>query len=98
MFGTTSLFQNSSVVRAIARCSSVKSSGVKISSGGVLLEKKDTRSGFVGETVVASMITSLVIQVLENSGRALAAAHAHGDHPILVVPARHLAENGGGEF
>src|ERR1700719_3036138 len=98
MFGTTSLFQNSSVVRAMARCSSVKSSGVKISSGVVLSNRKDPPRCFVGETVVAAMITSLVIQIFENSGRALPAAHAHGDHPILVVAARHLAENGSGEL
>src|SRR5580704_2986642 len=95
--GAISLVQNSSVVRAIARCSSVKSSGEKSCSGEVGSIRNEPPLCFVGE-IVEDAIGIIPYQVFENAGSALAAADTHGDHTVARVFAMHFAQNGGGEF
>ena len=51
--------KKSSVVRAIARCSSVKSSGVKTSSGVVVARRKEPPWCFVGERVDVAISNSV---------------------------------------
>src|ERR1700735_4026242 len=95
--GAISLVQNSSVVRAIARCSSVKSSGEKSCSGDVGSMRNEPPLCFVGATV-EDAIGVVPYQVFENSGSALAAADTHGDHTVARVFAVHFAQDGGSEF
>src|ERR1700722_12328026 len=95
--GAISLVQNSSVVRAMARCSSVKSSGEKTCSGDVGSMRKEPPLGFVGE-IVEDAIGIIPYQIFENAGSALAAADTHGDHAVARVFAMHLAQDSGGEF
>src|SRR5580658_6137945 len=96
-FGAISLVQNSSVVRAMARCSSVKSSGEKSSSGVVGSIRNEPPLCFVGE-IVEDAIGIVPYQVFENAGSALAPADAHGDHAVAGVLAMHFAQDGRGEF
>src|ERR1700730_8869265 len=93
-FGSTSLRQNSSAVRAIAWCSSVRSSGVKISSG-VRSSIRNAPPCVFGSVTVAVAIS---LDPLENSGGALATADAHRHHSVFCFPALHFAEDGGREF
>src|ERR1700733_7396136 len=95
--GAISLVQNSSVVRAMARCSSVKSSGEKSCSGEVGSMRNDPPLCFVGE-IVEDAIGVIPVQVFENAGGALASANAHGDHAVLRVLAMHFAQDCRGEF
>src|SRR5271157_5968533 len=96
-FGAISLVQNSSVVRAMARCSSVKSSGEKSCSGDVGSMRNEPPLGVVGE-IVEDAIGIIPYQVFENAGSALSAADAHRYHAVARVLAMHFAQNGGGEF
>src|SRR5690348_9714473 len=102
MFGTISLFQNSSVVRAIACCSGVKSSGVNISSGAVLSIRKEPPLCFIcGRVEVAiktSFYSSCLIHILENAGGALSSADTHRDHAVFSVAATHFSKYGRGQF
>src|ERR1700733_2396883 len=93
--GAISLVQNSSVVRAMARCSSVKSSGEKSCSGDVGSMRNEPPLGLMGE-IVEDAIGIIPYQVFENAGGALAAADTHGDHTVARVLAMHFAQNGGG--
>src|SRR5580692_6940365 len=95
--GAISFTQNSSVVRAMARCSSVKSSGEKSCSGEVGSMRNEPPLCFVGE-IVEDAIGIIPYQVFENAGSALAAANTHSDHAVARVFAVHFAQNGGGEF
>src|SRR5580693_2199982 len=79
--GAISLIQNSSVVRAMARCSSVKSSGVKTSDGSVGSMRNEPPLCFVGE-IVEDAIGIIPYQIFENAGSALASADTHGDHTV----------------
>src|SRR5271156_5309193 len=79
--GAISLVQNSSVVRAMARCSSVKSSGEKSCSGDVGSMRNEPPLGLVGE-IVEDAIGIVPYQVFENAGSALAAADTHGDNAV----------------
>src|SRR5580658_8121749 len=97
MFGTTSFCQNSSVVLAMARCSSVKSSGVKISSGALRSIRNAPPLVFGIATVVVAM-TYLLVQVFKNPRGALSTADAHCDHAVFYAPALHLAQNCCGQF
>src|SRR5580704_11592376 len=96
-FGAISLVQNSSVVRAMARCSSVKSSGEKTCSGVAGSMRNEPPLCLVGE-IVEDAIGVIPVQIFENSGGALASADAHGDHAILRVFTMHFAQDGGSEF
>src|SRR5579859_5597264 len=93
-FGSTSLRQNSSAVRAMARCSSVKSSGVKTSSG-VRSSIRNAPPLVLGNVAAAVAIS---LHPFKDSRGALATAHAHRHHAILRIPALHLAQNGGREL
>src|SRR5277367_265199 len=95
--GAISLVQNSSVVRAMARCSSVKSSGEKSCSAVVGSMRNEPPLGLVGE-IVEDAIGIIPYQIFENAGSALAAADAHSDHAVARVLAMHFAQDGGGEF
>src|SRR5579862_4264238 len=95
--GAISLTQNSSVVRAMARCSSVKSSGENSCSGSVGSMRKEPPLGFVGE-IVEDAIGIIPYQVFENAGSALAAADAHSDHAVARVFAMHFPQNSGGKL
>src|SRR5665213_188087 len=95
--GAISLVQNSSVVRAMARCSSVKSSGEKIRSGDVGSMRNEPPLGLVGE-IVEDAIGIIPYQVFENACGALTSADTHGDHAIARVFAMHFAQDGGGEL
>src|SRR5271163_4139098 len=95
--GAISLVQNSSVVRAIARCSSVKSSGEKSSSGDVGSIRNPPPLCFVGE-IVEDAIGIVPSQVFENAGSALASADTHGHHAVACILAMHFAQYGSGEF
>src|SRR5580698_11382243 len=97
MFGTTSFCQNSSVVFAMARCSSVKSSGVKISSGE-LRSRRNAPPLVLGIATVVVAIIYLLIQIFENPRSALAAADAHCYHAVFYAAPLHLAQNCRGEF
>src|ERR1700722_7740589 len=97
MWGTTSFCQNSSVVFAMARCSSVKSSGVKISSG-VLGSRKNSPPLVLGIATVVVAIIHLLIQIFENPRGALAAADAHCYHAVFYAAPLHLAHDCRGEF
>ena len=88
--------QNSSVVRAIARCSSVKSSGVKISSGALGSIRNAPPFGLGNRNCRGCHDFSL--SVFENAGGALAAADAHRHHAVFYVAALHFTQDGGGEF
>src|SRR2546426_8715931 len=90
-FGTTSLFQNSSAARAIARCSSVRSSGVKISCG--VRSSSRNAQPFVFGTVTAAVAISVFLYSLENARGALAAADAHYHHSVHRLAAGHLTED-----
>src|SRR5215471_3387438 len=79
--GSTSLRQNSSVVFAMALCSSVKSSGVKTSADGCASRRKNPPPG-------------ILTCPFEDSRRALSAADAHRDHAVARLPAAHFAKNG----
>src|SRR5579862_4164038 len=96
--GPTSLAQNSSTVRPIARCSGVKSSGVKISLGW----RSSIRNApplVLGKLITAvAMIAVLLFHSLEDSSGALAAAYAHRDQTILRLAPRHLPQDRGGEL
>src|SRR5271165_3085787 len=95
MFGTTSLFQNSSVVRPIARCSSVKSSGVKTSSvvvGSIRNEPPLCRTGESVEVAINNPLIQL-IQPFKNPRGALAAANTHRHHSVFALAPLHLAQN-----
>src|SRR6202035_256647 len=101
--GPTSLFQNSSVVRAMARCSSVKSSGEKISSGVDAARRHEPPWCLVGERVedAINSFSFLVsgyslVHVFENSGGALATADTHRYHSVARAAALHLAQDGCG--
>src|ERR1700749_4372766 len=91
-FGAISFVQNSSVVRAIARCSSVKSSGENSSAGDVGWMRNEPPLCFVGE-IIEDAIGIVPYQIFENAGRALPSADTHGNHAILRVFAVHLAQN-----
>src|SRR5579863_4332880 len=95
--GAISLIQNSSVVRAMARCSSVKSSGEKTCSGEVGSMRKEPPLGFVGE-IVEDAIGIVPFQVFENASGALSAADAHGHHAVTRVFAAHFAQYRSGEL
>src|SRR6185312_5451755 len=93
-FGTISLFQNSSVVRSIARCSPVKSSGVKIASGAVSCSRNPPPGTVAAAVVVVAILASgMLIQGFKNTGRALSAADAHRNHSIFHAPSPHLTQN-----
>src|ERR1700728_3971020 len=93
--GTTSFAQNSSAVRAMARCSSLRSSGVKMSAA--------TRSSMRNEPPLMARLTYAsggqarrpVLQAFEDPRGALSAADAHGDHAIAGVASLHFAQDGG---
>src|SRR3984885_14149564 len=95
--GAISLVQNSSVVRAMARCSSVKSSGEKSCSGEVDSMRNEPPLCFVGE-IVEDAIGVIPYQVFKNAGSALPSADTHGDHAVGRVFAMHFAQDGGGEL
>src|SRR5271165_2142461 len=95
--GAISLVQNSSVARAMARCSSVKSSGEKSCSGDECSMRNEPPLGFVGE-IVEDTIGIVPYQVFENAGSALASADTHGDHAVTRIFAMHFAQNGRGEL
>src|SRR5271154_2114939 len=97
MCGVTSFCQNSSVVFAIARCSSVKSSGVKISSGA-LRSIRNAPPLVLGIATVVVAINLPLIQIFENPRGALSAADAHCHHAVFYAAALHFAQNGGGQF
>src|ERR1700678_1965229 len=95
--GAISFTQNSSVVREMALCSSVKSSGEKSCSGEVGSMRNPPPLGLVGE-IVEDAIGIIPYQVFENAGSALASADAHGDHAVASVLAMHFTQDGGSEF
>src|ERR1700761_4490122 len=95
--GAISFTQNSSVVREMARCSSVKSSGVNTCSGKVGSIRNPPPLGLVGE-IVEDAIGIIPYQVFENPGSALAAADTHGDHAITCIFAMHFAQNSGSKL
>ena len=94
-FGTTSLSRTRRVVRAMARCSSVKSSGVKISSRRPIFDQESTAVSLAGE---ASLVAHDLVQPFENAGGALAAAYAHCYHSVFRFAAFHFAQDRGREF
>src|ERR1700683_2103719 len=95
--GPTSLAQNSSTVRPMARCSGVRSSGVKISLG-VRSSMRKAPPFVLGNTTVAVAIQVLLLHSFKNTSGALAAAYAHGDQTVFRIAARHFPQDGGGEF
>src|ERR1700733_841661 len=95
--GPTSLAQNSSTVRPMARCSEVRSSGVKISLG-VRSSMRKAPPFVLGNTTVAVAIQVLLLHSFKNTSGALAAAYAHGDQTVFRIAARHFQQDGGGEF
>src|SRR6202050_5771639 len=103
-WGTTSFAQNSSAVRAMARCSSLRSSGVKISAGArssmrnepPLMARVVIRP--LAEERATGQEACRTLLAFEDSRGALSAAHAHGDHAIAGVAPLHFAQDGGGEF
>src|ERR1700680_2440701 len=106
--GTTSFAQNSSAVRAIARCSWLRSSGVKMPAG--------TRSSIRNEPPLMGRLVTCRLRVMpaqwngdrpggltyllafEDPRGALSTADAHGDHPVAGAAALHLAQDRGSEF
>src|SRR5579884_1697394 len=94
--GSISRVTNSAAARAMARWSSLKSSGVKISSGAALLRRNAPPFSCGVADVEVAMI--LLRAALENTGRALAAAHAHGHHSPARIAPLHLAQQRGGEL
>src|ERR1700722_12305243 len=96
-FGAISLVQNSSVVRAMALCSSVKSSGEKTCSGVVGSMRNEPPLCLVGG-IVEDAIGIVPYEIFENTSRALAAADTHGHHAVARVLAMHFAQDGGGEL
>src|SRR6185295_4691621 len=105
MRDTTSLSTNCRVVSAIMRCSSVKSSGVKISSG--------VRSSIRNAPPLISFFCSATADIdssppkirvnpwlnsFENSCGAHTTAHTHRHHPVSSVATLELAQNAGSQL
>ena len=84
-------------VRAMARCSSVKSSGVKISAGRALLDQ-ESAAFRLGNGKCSCCHDSSTYEFSKDTRRALAAADAHRHHSVARVPALHFAQDGGGEL
>src|ERR1700722_12873207 len=95
--GPTSLAQNSSTVRPMARCSGVKSSGVKISLG-VRSSMRKAPPFVLGNTTVAVAIQVLLLHSFKNTTGARATAYAHGDQAVFRIAPRHLPQNRGSEL
>src|SRR3954469_3048674 len=93
--GRISWRANSSAVFAICWCSSVKSSGVKTSFGLRSSRSQLPPATFIFGTAVAVAICFPLVQILKNSCRAHAAAHAHGHNAILALAAFQLTNDGG---
>src|SRR5574340_1135633 len=91
-WGSTSLVKNSAAVRAMARCSSVKSSGVKISSGDRSSIRKAPPFGLLRVALAMS------VQPFEYSGGALPAAHAHRHHAISAAAPFQIVQQRRGEL
>ena len=86
---------------AMARCSAVRSSGVKISLGRRSSIRNAPPWFWVMNRLLLLPYEFSVLHCIhpfENSGGALAAAHAHGHHAVLRIAALHLAQDGGGEL
>src|SRR5215212_7155959 len=100
--GRTSLSMNCRAVSAIMRCSSVKSSGVKTSSGvrSSIRKLPPTTIFFSSATADISLLlsTAYCLQSFKNSGGAHAAANAHRDHAVASAAAFELAQDGGGQL
>src|SRR5947209_1147144 len=92
-FGSTSLAQNSSTMRRTARCSSLRSSRVKISSG-VMSSRRNAVPFLAAYDVVVVAISAPSVRALKQARRALSAAHAHGHHAIAGFAPLHLIGHG----
>src|ERR1041385_8318613 len=107
MRGTTSLSTNWRVVSAIMRCSSVKSSGVKISSGvrSSIRNAPPLISFFCSATadivlsplrllcVVAPLREKSSLEPLKNPGGAHSTTKTHRHHSIPAISSLQLPEN-----
>src|SRR5579884_1241035 len=97
-WGRTSLVVKSTVVLAICRCSSVKSSGVKMSSGRRSSRRKLPPRKCLAAVVGVVAIGPFLLEVLENSGGAHAPSDAHRDHAVTGIAALHFLKDCGGDL
>src|SRR4051794_6578661 len=81
----------------MARCSSVKSSGVKISDG-CRCSSRNAPPFDLGKATVVVAMNGLLLQQFENSGGALATANTHGDHAVAGIGPLQLAQQSSGEL
>src|SRR6185503_5224996 len=101
MRGTTSLSINCRVVSAIMRCSSVKSSGVKISSGVRSSIRNEPpliirRCSATADIVLISFKNPCypwLIKSFQDPGSAHSTANTHRHHPVSPVAALQLSQN-----
>src|ERR1043165_6982598 len=98
--GVTSLSTNCRVVSAIMRCSSVKSSGVKISSGVRSSIKNDPplKIFFCSATADIWVSPLSFSQALKNPGGAHATANTHRHHSISSITSLKFAQDTCREF
>src|SRR4051812_3592562 len=96
--GRISCRANSSAVFAICWCSSVKSSGVKISFGLRSSRSQLPPAIFTFGTAVAVAICFPLVQILKYSRCAHAAAYTHRHDAILSIATLQLANDGGGQL